>query len=146
MIRFSLICSDDHAFDGWFASNDAFETQKKRGLVDCPVCGTAKVDKALMAPGVITSRRKAGPVTDSAPVALDPERADMMAKLKEMVKAVRETADHVGKDFAEEARKIHFGEAPERAIYGEASQSDVEALLDDGVQIAPLPVLPEDRN
>ncbi|MCU0830063.1 MAG: DUF1178 family protein [Rhizobiaceae bacterium] len=146
MIRFSLTCDGGHAFDGWFASNDAFDTQRKRGLIDCPHCGTIKVDKAIMAPGVITSDRKAAPSRDLGPVALDPDRVEMMAKLREMVKSVRDNADHVGTEFAEEARKIHFGEAPERAIYGEASRDEVEALLEDGVPVAPLPVLPDDRN
>jgi hypothetical protein len=147
MIRFSLICEAGHEFDGWFASNDAFDTQKKRGLIDCPICGTAKVDKALMAPGVITSDRKAAKSSGApAQLVLDPERAEMMAKLREMAKAVRANADYVGGDFAEEARRIHFGEADARGIYGEASADEVRGLLEDGVPVAPIPVLPEDRN
>jgi hypothetical protein len=146
MIRFSLICDGGHEFDGWFASNDAFDTQRKRGLLDCPACGSAKVDKALMAPGVISSERKAARPAPSTQLALDPERAELMGKLREMAKAVRANADYVGSDFAEEARKIHFGEAHARGIYGEASADEVQGLLEDGVPVAPLPVLPEDRN
>lgn len=143
MIRFSLECDAGHAFEGWFGSNDDFETQSRRGLVECPSCASRKVGKALMTPGVVTSRsREAAPVA----LALDPERAEMMAKLREMAKAVRANADHVGPAFAEEARKIHFGEAPGRAIYGEASPDEVDALLEDGVPVAPLPTLPDDRN
>jgi hypothetical protein len=146
MIRFSLICEAGHEFDGWFASNDAFDTQKKRGLIDCPACGSAKVAKALMAPGVITSERKAARAAAPVQLALDPERAELMGKLREMAKAVRANADYVGGEFAEEARKIHFGEAEARGIYGEASADEVQGLLEDGVPVAPLPVLPEDRN
>jgi hypothetical protein len=160
MIRFALTCDKAHEFDGWFQSNDAFETQQKRGLVDCPACGSRNVEKALMAPGVVTSRRKAGgpsrietgdadgPAREPLParLALDPERAAMMEKLREMARAVRANADYVGPDFAEEARRIHFGEVPERAIYGEAGREEVEALLEDGVPVAPIPMLPEDRN
>jgi hypothetical protein len=161
MIRFALRCDSDHAFDGWFASNDAFEQQKKRGLLDCPACGSAKVEKSLMSPNVVTADKRPAPhveahvaegrVARPAPepgvgLALDPERAEMMQALREMAKAVRDNADNVGKDFAEEARRIHFGEAKPRGIYGEASHDEVKGLIEDGVPVAPMPVLPEDRN
>ncbi|NJR13211.1 MAG: DUF1178 family protein [Phyllobacteriaceae bacterium] len=147
MIRFSLQCDNEHGFEAWFASGDAFDTQARRGLVDCLMCGSRNVHKALMTPGIVTARRAApAQVETTMSLALDPERAEMLEKLRGMARAVRESADYVGKDFAEEARKIHFGEVEARGIYGEASGSEVEALLEDGIAIAPLPMLPDDRN
>jgi hypothetical protein len=162
MIRFTLQCDKEHAFEGWFASNEAFDGQVERGLLDCPFCGSRRVEKALMAPSVVTGRRKAkqsnaelDPVDTPAPEAaailpapmvLAPEQAEVLVKLQELSRQVRATTENVGKDFAEEARKIHFGEVKPRAIYGEATANDVEALIEDGVAIAPLAPLPEDRN
>jgi hypothetical protein len=161
MIRFSLQCDKDHAFEGWFASNDAFDDQVKSGLLDCPFCGSTKVEKALMAPNVRTARKAAqievSPETAEAPsksidisapepVILAPEQTEILAKLQELSRKVRASTENVGKDFAEEARKIHFGEVKPRAIYGEATSDDVQSLIEDGVAIAPLAPLPEDRN
>lgn len=141
MIRFSLNCDRDHEFDGWFRNGEEFETQKKRGLVSCPVCGSSKVDKALMAPSVSTGRKR-----DQIALAAGETQRQMLAQLRDMAKKVRENADYVGDKFAEEARKIHFGETDPRGIYGEASGDEVKALLEDGVEIMPLPEFPEDRN
>ena len=158
MIRFSLQCDQEHAFEGWFASNDTFDQQVKRGLLDCPFCGSKKVDKALMAPSVRTSKRMViestaevseTPSTEIAtpePVVLSPEKAEILGKLQELSRKIRATTENVGKEFAEEARKIHFGEVKPRAIYGEATSDDVQSLIEDGVAIAPLAPLPEDRN
>jgi hypothetical protein len=137
MIRFSLHCDKDHEFEGWFRSNDDFDYQAEKGLVTCPSCGSSKVGKALMAPSVSTGRQK-----EKIAIAM----SEMAKEMKEMVKKVRENADYVGAEFAEQARKIHFGEAEARGIYGEATPEDVEALLEDGVDVMPLPVFPEDRN
>lgn len=137
MIRFSLHCDKDHEFEGWFRSNDDFDSQAEKGLVTCPSCGSSKVGKALMAPSVSTGRQK-----EKIAIAM----SEMAKEMKEMVKKVRENADYVGAEFAEQARKIHFGEAEARGIYGEATPEDVEALLEDGVDVMPLPVFPEDRN
>ncbi|MEP7452065.1 DUF1178 family protein [Phyllobacterium sp. SB3] len=137
MIRFSLHCDHDHEFEGWFRSNDDFDSQVEKGLVTCPSCGSHKVGKALMAPSVSTGRQK-----EKIAIAM----SQMAKEMKEMVKKVRENADYVGTEFAEQARKIHFGEAEARGIYGEATHEDVEALLEDGVDVMPLPVFPEDRN
>lgn len=137
MIRFSLHCDHDHEFEGWFRSNDDFDLQAQKGLVACPSCGSHKVGKALMAPSVSTGRQK-----EKIAIAM----SEMAKEMKEMVKKVRENADYVGTEFAEQARKIHFGEAEARGIYGEATREDVEALLEDGVDVMPLPVFPEDRN
>lgn len=141
MIRFSLNCDRDHEFEGWFRNGDDFETQKKRGFVSCPVCGSSKVDKALMAPSVSTGRKR-----EQIALAAGETQRKMMAQLREMTKQVRENADYVGDNFAEEARKIHFGETDPRGIYGEASGDEVKALLEDGVEVMPLPEFPEDRN
>lgn len=137
MIRFSLHCDQEHEFEGWFRSNDDFDTQVAKRLVECPSCGSHKVGKALMAPSVTTSKRQ-----EKISIAM----SQMALEMKEMVKKVRENADYVGTEFAEQARKIHFGEVEARGIYGEATHEDVEALLDDGVDVMPLPVFPEDRN
>jgi len=137
MIHFALVCDKDHQFEGWFRSNDDFDGQSARGLVTCPVCGSAKVGKALMAPAVRTSE-------DKGTLALDPEKLEMMRALREMVRAVKSSAEDVGERFPEEARRIHHGEAKARGIYGKASRDEVVALIDDGIEIAPLPDLPED--
>jgi hypothetical protein len=137
MIRFSLHCDHDHEFEGWFRSNDDFDTQVEKQLVSCPVCGSHKVDKSLMAPSVATGRQK-----EKIAIAM----SKMASELREMAKKVRENSDYVGSDFAEEARKIHFGEAEQRGIYGEATRDEVEALVDDGVDVMPLPVFPDDHN
>lgn len=141
MIRFTLRCEAEHEFDGWFRDGGDFDIQKKRGFVSCPVCNSGKVEKALMAPAVSTSRGK-----EKVALAVGEEQRRLMGQLREMAKKVRENADYVGDRFAEEARKIHFGETDPRGIYGEASVDDVKGLLDDGVDFMPLPEFPEDRN
>ena len=141
MIHFTLACDDGHEFEGWFRSNDDFETQRKRGLVDCPECGSSKVQKALMAPAVSTGRQK-----EKVALAVSEEQRKLMDRLREMTRKVRENADYVGDKFAEEARKIHFGEIEPRGIYGEASIEEAKGLIEDGVDFMPLPEFPEDRN
>jgi hypothetical protein len=141
MIRFSLVCERDHAFDGWFRNSDDFDTQKKRGFVSCPVCNSAKVDKALMAPAVSTGRKK-----EKIALAVGEEQKKMLQQFQELGRKLREGAENVGDKFAEEARKIHFGETEARGIYGEASPDEVKALAEDGVEFMPLPPLPEERN
>jgi hypothetical protein len=141
MIRFSLCCDRDHDFDGWFRDNADFDTQKKRGLVSCPVCNSPKVEKALMAPSVQTGRKR-----EKVALGMSAEQKQLMGKLKELADKVKQNADYVGDKFPEEARKIHFGETDPRGIYGEASPHDVKELLDDGVEIMPLPTIPDDTN
>lgn len=141
MIRFSLCCDRDHDFDGWFRDNADFDTQKKRGLVSCPVCNSPKVEKALMAPSVQTGRKR-----EKVALGMNAEQKQLMGKLKELADKVKQNADYVGDKFPEEARKIHFGEADPRGIYGEASPDDVKELLDDGVEIMQLPTIPDDTN
>ena len=141
MIRFSLTCEREHEFEAWFRNNDDFDRQKKRGFVSCPVCNSAKVDKALMAPAVSTGKRK-----EKIALAVTDHHKKMLAQFQELGRKLREGAENVGDKFAEEARKIHFGETEARGIYGEATPEEVKELLDDGVEVMPLPPLPEERN
>ncbi|MBX3578739.1 MAG: DUF1178 family protein [Rhizobiaceae bacterium] len=141
MIKFSLTCERDHDFDGWFRSNDDFDKQKKRGFVECPVCGSAKVGKALMAPAVSTGRRK-----EKMALAMGEAQKQAMVQLKALSEKMRENADYVGDKFAEEARKIHFGETEARGIYGEATPNEARSLVEDGVEFLPIPSFPDDHN
>lgn len=141
MIRFSLICETGHEFEGWFRNNDDFDRQARRGLVDCPSCGSRKVGKALMAPAVSTARDR-----DKVRLAMGEEQKKALAQMKAMADKIRENADYVGDKFAEEARKIHFGETDPRGIYGEATLEEAKGLAEDGVSFMPIPVFPEDRN
>lgn len=141
MIRFSLICDQDHEFEAWFRNNDDFDKQKKRGFVECPACGSKKVGKALMAPAVSTGRKK-----EKIALAMNEMQKKAMAEMKALSEKIRENADYVGDKFAEEARKIHFGEADARGIYGEATLEEAKSLAEDGVGFMPIPVFPEDRN
>jgi hypothetical protein len=141
LIRFSLICDHDHEFEAWFRSNDDFDRQKKRGFVDCPTCGSTKVQKALMAPAVSTGRKQ-----EKIALAMNETQKKAMAEMKALSEKIRENADYVGDKFAEEARKIHFGETDARGIYGEATLDEAKSLAEDGVGFMPIPVFPEDHN
>jgi len=141
LIRFSLICDHDHEFEGWFRSSDDFDKQKKRGLIDCPECGSHKVQKALMAPAVSTSKKQ-----EKMALAMSAEQRRIMGEMKALSEKLRENAEDVGNKFAEEARKIHFGETEPRGIYGEATPDEAKSLAEDGVPFMPLPVFPDDRN
>ncbi|WP_343312913.1 DUF1178 family protein [Brucella sp. BE17] len=141
MIRFSLHCDHGHDFEGWFRDNADFDRQSERQLVACPVCNSQNVQKSLMAPAVSTNRQK-----EKIAIALGEAQKKVLNEMRDLSRKVRENADYVGDKFAEEARKIHFGEAETRGIYGEASHEDVHSLLEDGVDVLPLPVFPEDQN
>ncbi|WP_274630243.1 DUF1178 family protein [Arvimicrobium flavum] len=141
MIRFSLHCDDAHEFEGWFRSNDDFDVQNARGLVECPACGSNKVEKALMAPAVSTARKQ-----EKISLAMGERQKQAMAQLKELSEKLRENADYVGDKFADEARKIHFGESEARGIYGEATPDEARGLIEDGVEFLPIPVFPDDHN
>lgn len=152
MIRYTLRCDKDHSFESWFQSSGAYDSQVRRKLVSCPVCGSAKVDKAIMAPRIVgkKGRDKAAapveaPVTESRPLMMAQER-ELRAKIKELRDHIVKNADNVGERFPNEARKMHYGDIEHRPIYGEASPEEAKALIDEGVEVAPLPVLPEDRN
>ena len=142
MIHYSLQCEQTHGFEGWFASSDDFDRQKSAGLVTCPYCDSKDVSKTLMAPNVATGRQK----ERTQAVAMDTMRRDMIAKIKDAVKEIRANADDVGERFPEEARKIHYGETEARGIIGQASPDEAQALTDEGIEIAPLPVFPEDQH
>jgi len=160
MIHYQLRCSAGHAFDGWFQDSAGFDRQAKAGLVECPHCGATQVERALMAPAIRKSRRKAlpapAPAPDPAPeaptaatpetpparVAAGPMPAQLVALLQRMRAEVEKNCDYVGNEFAEEARKIHMGETAPRGIYGEATDAEAEALAEEGVEIARLPWVP----
>jgi len=153
MIRYTLACEAGHGFESWFPSSESYDDQVGRGLVTCPLCGSAKVAKAIMAPAI--ARAAATPAELHLPaVAPQPEAVSLVAepdqRLRAMVRAFRQhltaNADDVGTRFPEEARRIHYGEAGNRQIYGEASPAEARALIEEGIAVAPLPVLPDDRN
>lgn len=141
LINYSLHCPQDHQFDAWFKSAAAFDEQQARGIVTCPVCGSAEIGKALMAPALSRAHSDKHAVSAGHPD---------QAKIREMLRALRQKvtseADYVGDKFAEEARKIHFEEAEARGIYGEATREEVVAMVEEGIEFMPLPDLPEDRN
>ena len=141
MIRYSLVCDNAHDFEAWFRNSDDFDKQKKRGLVECPDCGSSKVGKALMAPAVSTSRGR-----EKIALAVGEEQKKAMVALKELSKKMLEGAENVGDKFAEEARKIHFGETEARGIYGEATPQEASELIEEGVSFMPIPVFSDDRN
>ena len=161
MIRYALRCDRDHAFESWFQSSSAYDSQVRRKLVTCPVCGSAKVDKAIMAPRIVSKkgRERAAPEPVAAPTtAVTPQQQDAPAslmltqerelrtKLKELRDHIVKNADDVGERFPNEARAMHYGDKEHRPIYGEASPDEAKALIDEGIEVSPLPVLPEDRN
>lgn len=134
MIKYTLKCDEDHQFESWFQSFDAFETLAKSGHLLCAVCGSAKVSRAIMAPAVPAKGNK----TDlSAPM------SDAEAALSKLRAEVEASSDDVGLSFAQEARKMHDGEVPERAIHGTAKLEDAKKLIEDGVPVAPLPFMPK---
>ena len=163
MIRYALHCERDHTFESWFQDSSAFDTQVKRKLVSCPVCESVKVEKAIMAPRIVSKkgRERAEPVpatpapataapaestaSGSTPLLMAQER-ELRTKLKELRDHIVKNADNVGEQFPNEARKMHYGDIEHRPIYGEASPEEARSLIDEGIEVSPLPVLPEDRN
>lgn len=145
MIRFALKCEKDHHFESWFQSGTAFDALAARDLVTCPECGTAQVTKELMAPKVRASRKTAE-APDAAPQtmtnAVDPQVAQAIQVLKAHVE---KHSDYVGKNFAAEARAMHEGETPQRAIHGEANPDEARKLIEDGVPALPLPFIPRQK-
>jgi hypothetical protein len=166
MIRYALACERGHSFDSWFQSSAAFDSQIKRGLVLCPVCQSAKVEKAIMAPRLLgASKRGRAPepaqapvpppaplpaqdaTAPAAPVAMvSPQERELRKKLRELRDHLTRNADYVGKKFPEEARKMHYGEVERRSIYGEASSDQAKELHEEGIEFHPLPVLPDEHN
>ncbi|UFZ02416.1 DUF1178 family protein [Bradyrhizobium ontarionense] len=159
MIRYALRCERGHSFESWFQSSSAYESQVKRKLVECPTCGSAKVEKAIMAPRIVSKKgREVAPVPAAAPApapeVIPPGSTSLMmaqerelrAKLKELRDHIVKNADDVGERFPTEARKMHYGETEHRPIYGEASLQEARELVEEGIEVAPIPVLPDDRN
>jgi hypothetical protein len=138
MIKYALLCADGHEFEGWFSSSNGYERQAEAGQIACPVCGGDKVSKGMMAPNIATSEKRDGGGS--------PAPREVVEMLRAVRQHVVENADYVGPRFAEEARKIHFGETEPRGIYGEATVTEARALLDDGVEVCPLPKLPDEQN
>lgn len=132
MIRYALSCKDGHAFESWFKSASAYDALAGAGHVACPVCGSTEVTKALMAPAVATA----------APAALSEPANPMEEAMRALRRQVEENSEYVGMNFATEARRMHAGDAPERAIYGEARPDEAKRLIEDGVPVAPLPFFP----
>jgi hypothetical protein len=171
MIRYTLVCNERHEFESWFTNSAAYDKQAKRGLVTCPLCGSSKVEKALMTPRLgradTPSNHEAAPAPprppqagegregEAAPAAtakmptpvamISPQEQEFRQKLRELRDHLVKNAENVGPRFPEEARKMHYGEAEHRSIYGVASPKDAKALHDEGIEFSPLPVLPEER-
>ena len=147
MIQFTLKCAEDHRFDSWFQSAEAFEKLKAAGHVACAVCGSSDVEKAIMAPRVRPARNKAGaPSPAPAPGPLSTPSNPQEQALAELKAHVEANSEYVGMEFANEARAMHDGDAPGRAIYGEAKLDDAKKLIEDGVPVAPLPFRPGQKS
>jgi len=156
MIHYALICEKGHDFESWFQDSAAYDKQVKRGLVTCPRCGSAKVEKAIMAPRLASSKKQnaraeaplpAAAAPEKAPVAMiSPQEQEFRAKLKELREHLTKNADNVGQKFPEEVRKMHYGEVEPRSIYGEASPEDAKKLAEEGIEFHPLPIFPDERN
>ena len=166
MIRYSLVCERKHEFEIWFKNSADYDKQSKRGLVTCPSCGSAKVEKALMAPSLGRGTRKdtkrssdiavpaaipapdnPAPAETKAPVAMiSPQEREFRTKLKELRDHLTKNAENVGGKFPEEARKMHYGETEHRSIYGEASPKEAKEMADEGIEFHPLPMLPDEHN
>lgn len=135
MIRYTLRCEADHGFEGWFRSSTDFEEQRQRRLLECPLCGSSEVDRGIMAPAVAKAHD---------PVEAAAKARQLRQFFTQVRKHVEENADYVGDKFPDEARAIHYGDAQERQIYGEASLEDAHDLLEEGIEVLPLP--PKDRH
>jgi hypothetical protein len=163
VIRYALQCDRDHAFESWFQNSAAYDKQSKRGLVTCPICGSAKVEKTIMAPRLARADvpeppppipappPSAAPAPQAAPgkapvAIMGAQERELRQKLKELRDHVTKNANYVGAKFPEEARKIHYGETDHRSIYGEASPEEAKALHEEGIEFHPLPSLPDDQN
>ncbi len=158
MIKYALQCERGHGFESWFQDSAGYDKQRKRGLIDCPVCGSTKIDKQIMAPNIRVSadidvRAADAPVPPTAAAPADPafvmaseQAKQLRAMIRELHAHVAANTEDVGARFAEEARKIHAGEADERAIRGRASLAEAIELHEEGIGVLPLPPLPDERN
>ena len=157
MIKYALQCDGGHGFESWFPDSAGYDRQRKRGLVDCPVCGSTKIEKQIMAPNVrlgpAVAETSPADVPAAAPAPSDPafvlaseQASKLRAMIRELHAHVTANTEDVGARFADEARKIHSGEADDRAIRGRASLEEAIELHEEGIGVLPLPPLPEDRN
>jgi hypothetical protein len=157
MIHYALHCEHGHDFDSWFQNSASYDKQAKRALIACPICGSVKVEKAIMAPRLNRAEAAAPNVPPTAPVPpgppakapvamMSPPERELRKKLKELRDHVTKNADYVGPRFPEQARKIHYGETEHRSIYGEASPDEAKELHDEGIEFHPLPILPDEYN
>ena len=137
MIRYALLCEHDHEFEGWFSASADYDDQQARGLLECPLCASKTVRKAVMAPAIAGTKAQIG--SDAPPA----QMREMMLQHAQAVRAhVEENFDYVGDSFAKEARDMHEGKTEERGIYGEASGQEVKKLVEDGVPVAAMPPKP----
>jgi hypothetical protein len=155
MICFSLTCAQDHFFEGWFRSNDDFNAQQKKLLITCPACGSSSIGKALMTPAISTMHTShlvceesqlQADHQESVTLSQGQNQQEIMQQMRVLAKKLKEGAEYVGDRFASEARKIHDGESDARGIYGEATLSEVQSLVDDGIDFMPVPIFPDDYN
>jgi hypothetical protein len=144
MIKYALGCAEGHAFESWFPDSAAYEKQRKRGFVVCPECGSTQVDKAIMAPAVVGGER--GAVESPLEIVVDDRRRQAREFMLRMRREIEANTDDVGAKFPQVARAIHLGEEPERAIRGRASLEEARSLVEDGVNVAPLPMLEDELN
>jgi hypothetical protein len=144
MIKYALGCAEGHTFESWFPDSAGYEKQRKRGFVACPECGSTEVDKAIMAPAVVGGDRTAG---ESRPeIVVDDRRRQTRQLMLRVRREIEANTEDVGAKFPQEARAIHLGEAPERAIRGRASLAEARSLVEDGVSVLPLPMLEDELN
>ena len=147
MIKYALLCDQNHSFESWFAGSDAFDMQSRRGFVTCPVCQSAKVGKAIMAPAIMARRGEAAAPPQVAPEPLLDERETKMRALARQIRDhVLANSEDVGKKFPRDARAMHEGTMEPRPIRGEATFEEVRELAEDGVAVMPVPVLPGELN
>lgn len=150
MIRYRLQCNKKHEFEAWFGSSKAYDTQAKRGQVSCPECGSSKISKTMMTPGVATRGHAERSPAPATAVAATDKQAEMqrqfLAMLQNVRREVEKNAEYVGPSFAEEARKIHHEEVEARSIWGEATLDEARDLVDEGIDCLPLPRLRKDQN
>jgi len=140
MIRYALLCEHEHGFEGWFGASADFDDQQARGLVECPLCGSKAVRKAIMAPALAGTKARS---QDEPPAEA---REMMMQAMGRLRRHVEETFDDVGDAFAVEARAIHEGRAEDRGIYGQATSAEVRELVEEGVPVAPMPPEPRKKS
>jgi hypothetical protein len=171
MIRYALVCDRKHDFEIWFKNSADYDKQAKRGLVTCPSCGSAKVEKALMAPSLgrgakkrssdmiaVPSAPAEAPAAEAPsqnmmsqvamvpPQVMTPQEQELRTKLKELREHLIKNSENVGSKFPEVARKMHYGEIEHKSIYGEASPREAKELHEEGVEFHPIPVLPDEHN